>query len=331
MNKIFTHYLRSKTIESSHKVKCKLVDGNGKTIFSTQNDNDLIYPRSSIKIFQAIPFLLSKSLTKYNLNSKHIALACSSQRGESFHLKELRYWKKIIGINYKDLKCGLHLPLNKKAEKKFIESKESLNQLYNNCAGKHLGMITGCLSKNYPIDNYLSFNHPYQIEIRKIFNKFTESKITRINYGVDGCSAPQYSFKIKHISKALNNLIKSYNKKFHYNKEVKLLINSILKNPKYIGGSDSLDSKIMQITNKKIFCKGGAEGVFLFGQLEKGTTGVLKVEDGNERALGPVLLYLLSKYEIINQNEIKMINKFINLELINHAKVKVGDIKIELR
>ena len=51
------------------------------------------------------------------------------------------------------------------------------------------------------------------------------------------------------------NLIKSYYGKFDYSFEVKYLINCILNNPKYIGGTDSLDSRIMSISNKKVFCK----------------------------------------------------------------------------
>ena len=41
-------------------------------------------------------------------------------------------------------------------------------------------------------------------------------------------------------------------------------MDSILENPNYIGGTDSLDSAIIKISKKKIFCKGGAEGVFFF-------------------------------------------------------------------
>ena len=66
---------------------------------------------------------------------------------------------------------------------------------------------------------------------------------------------------------------------------IQTIINAILANPKFIGGSNNLDSNLIKISNKKIFCKGGAEGVFLFVHLKKGIFGILKVIDGNERAL----------------------------------------------
>ena len=114
------------------------------------------------------------------------------------------------------------------------------------------------------INNYLDFDHPHQINIRNIFSKFTEEKILIKNYGIDGCSAPQYSFKIKQLGKALSNLYKSYNSKFEYSFNIKIMIDSILKNPLFIGGSKNLDSNLIKISNGSIFCKGGAEGVFLF-------------------------------------------------------------------
>ena len=150
---------------------------------------------------------------------------------------------------------------------------------YNNCSGKHLAMLTSCMANKYKIEKYLDFNHPHQREIREVFNKFTESKLTKKNFSLDGCSAPQYSFQIKSISKALNNLIKSYNNEFVYTMPIRLLINSILKNPSYIGGTTSFDSQIIDASKSKIFCKHGAEGVFLFVHFKKGVSGVVKVTD----------------------------------------------------
>ena len=49
------------------------------------------------------------------------------------------------------------------------------------------------------------------------------------NYGVDGCSAPQYAFKIKQLGKALSNLYKSYNwLSLNILLKIKIMIDSIL-------------------------------------------------------------------------------------------------------
>ena len=220
MAKIHVDFIRGKRIESTHHIKALVTNADGKILLSTNNDNDFFFPRSSIKIFQAIPFAMSGAIKKYKLNSKHIALSCASHKGEKFHISELQKWISKINLKTKNLQCGVHGPLDKTASEKIIYSRKKFNELHNNCAGKHLAMLTSCIANNHNIANYLDYNHPHQKDIRKIFNKFTATKLSKKNFSLDGCSAPQYSFKIKSISRALNNLIKSYKYNLEYTEAV---------------------------------------------------------------------------------------------------------------
>ena len=86
MAKFLVDFIRGKKVESTHIVKALITDNDGKILLSTNNDNDFFFPRSSIKIFQAIPFAMSGAFKKYKLNSKHISLSCSSHTGEKFHI-----------------------------------------------------------------------------------------------------------------------------------------------------------------------------------------------------------------------------------------------------
>ena len=120
MSKINTFIYRGNLIESSHQIKCYIGSIKNEKLFSTNNENDLIYPRSSIKIFQGIPFANSKSINFYKLNKKQIALSCSSHCGENYHIKELEKWLKKTKLKPLNLKCGVHSPLDKQSsEKKF--------------------------------------------------------------------------------------------------------------------------------------------------------------------------------------------------------------------
>ena len=141
MARIHVELIRGKEIESTHQVKVLVTNVNGKTLLSTNNDNEFFYPRSSIKIFQAIPFAMSGAAKKYKLNGKQIALACASHKGEGFHIRELEKWISKINLKTNNLQCGIHGPLDKKASEKIIYSRKKFNELHNNCAGKHLGML----------------------------------------------------------------------------------------------------------------------------------------------------------------------------------------------
>jgi len=331
MSKLTTFVTRGNIIESIHGVKCVVQNFNYKIIFTTGHELDLVYPRSAIKIFQAIPFIQSEAHKKYKLSKKEIAISCSSHCGEKQHMIVLNSWIKKIKINNNSLKCGIHNPLNLDSSNKLLSSGKKPNQLHNNCAGKHLGMISGCLSNKMDIKNYLDFNHPYQKLIRNSLENITKYKITKKQVGIDGCSAPQYAFPLQNLSTSMVNLIKNYMGNEDFSTSIKLLLDSILKYPQLIGGSKKFDSELMRITKGKIFSKGGAEGVLLFAHKEKKIGGVIKIIDGNERALPSATTEIFKKLSLVTKNEQQKLSDWNNQQIYNHAKIKVGRIYSQLK
>lgn len=330
MNNITTTFYRNKIKESIHNTKCVISSIDEEIIYTTKNENDYIYPRSSIKIFQAIPFVFSNAIKYYNLNPRQIAMSCASHNAENFHIRELKDWLKKTNIKKNYLKCGVHNPLDSSSSEKLLLSGNKPNQIHNNCAGKHLAMLSSCKINRYNLNNYVDLSHPHQVQIRKVFSEFAENKIFKFQYGIDGCSAPQYAFKIVELLNSLKNILRSLSGKFDYEKEITLLINSISNNPYYIGGSKNLDSNLIKITKGDMFCKGGAEGVFLFAHIKKGLCGVFKVVDGNQRALPSAVFELFKKFNILNKDEQEKYLTYYDPNLYNHAKIKVGTTKTEI-
>ena len=70
MVSLYVNVYRNRLVESKHQVISSVKDIDGNIIFSTHNENELVYPRSSIKIFQALPFINSNAHIKYKLNEK---------------------------------------------------------------------------------------------------------------------------------------------------------------------------------------------------------------------------------------------------------------------
>ena len=68
MVRIHVDFIRGKEIESTHQVKALVTNIDGRILLSTNNDNDYFFPRSSIKVFQAIPLAMSGAVKKYKLN-----------------------------------------------------------------------------------------------------------------------------------------------------------------------------------------------------------------------------------------------------------------------
>ena len=331
MTKIYTHIIRGKVVESTHESKCLVMDYNYKTIFSTKNESDLIYPRSAIKIFQAIPFIKSKAYTKFKLTNKHIAISCSSHCGEMEHIKVLKDWSKKTKISKNLMKCGIHNPLNLESANQLLLSGNKANQFHNNCAGKHMAMLSGCLAYNMDVNTYIKMNHPYQKIIRKCLEHFTETKITKIHKAIDGCSAPQYAFPLKNISKAMINLIKNFKEEKKYSNEIQILLNAIQKYPSLTGSKSIYQCELMAATHGKIFAKNGAEGILLFAHKEKGIGGIIKVNDGNQRALPSIANEIFKRLKILSQNELKKLSKWSNEKIRNHNSKIVGEIYTEIK
>ena len=65
----------------------------------------------------------------------------------------LKEWVKKINIRIEDIKCGVHNPLDSKSTEKLFLSGNRPYQLYNNCAGKHLAMLTTCKLNKFSINN----------------------------------------------------------------------------------------------------------------------------------------------------------------------------------
>lgn len=322
---------RNKLIESRHQIIGIIKDAHNNILLSTNNADDLIFPRSSIKIFQAIPFINSKAHIKFNLNNKNIALACSSHHGENQHLKVLNKWINKIEINIKDLKCGIHNPINLLSSNNLFSNGQKPTQLHNNCAGKHLAMISGCMAHSMNHNNYIDFDHPYQKLIRTSLENFMGSTIRKKCIGTDGCNAPQYAFSLNNLANSMIKLTKEKERNNEYSKAINVILLSIKKHPELIGGQNSFDSNVIKITKGRLFCKVGAEGVLLFADLSKKIGGAIKVLDGNMRARPSIAMKIFSKLNLISKKEQKLLDQWIIEKIYNHANKLTGKIIAEIK
>ncbi|RYZ84035.1 MAG: asparaginase, partial [Proteobacteria bacterium] len=78
--------LRGAVVESQHRVLAVVLDEKGGTVMSWGNTEYLTYPRSAIKMLQALPLIESGAAEHFKLQNKHICLACASHRGQKEHL-----------------------------------------------------------------------------------------------------------------------------------------------------------------------------------------------------------------------------------------------------
>jgi L-asparaginase II len=96
--------------------------------------------------------------------------------------------------------------------------------------------------------------------------------------------------------------------------------------PEMISGSREFCAELMNVTKGKLIEKIGAEAVYCLG-IKKGSLGAcVKIADGGERAVYPVVIQLLLELRVLDKDEYEGLKRWHHIGLMNNLKEHVGDI-----
>ena len=107
------------------------------------------------------------------------------------------------------------------------------------------------------------------------------------------------------------------------------MIEAILSCPEMIAGDGRVCTDIMRALGKKVFAKTGAEGGYAMSLMEKGWGVAIKIEDGNNRAMQPVIIETLKQLEILTRKEEDKLQPYHHPVIKNHRKEIVGSIEAQ--
>ena len=85
-NPTLVHALRGGIVESFHRGAVAVVDADGAVHTQWGDIHRPIFPRSAVKVLQALPLVLSGAADELQLSDAELALACSSHNGEPEHV-----------------------------------------------------------------------------------------------------------------------------------------------------------------------------------------------------------------------------------------------------
>ncbi len=305
MDNIILKYTRNSFTEKMYLGQVIAIDKNKNKIFEFNNDNEPIIFRSAQKPFQAFSVLQTNAYKMFGFDDKMLAVCCGSHVGDEKNIEQVKKILKSINLSEKELLCPKAIPLCKKTNKK--------KKIYNNCSGKHAGMLTVCQAKNFSLENYNMLSHPLQKDIIKNTLAFCEYK--KENVAFDGCGVPVLAIPVINMAKGLLNL----------NEDTlgKKLINSVLKNPDIFGGKNRLDSEIIKISKGKIFAKVGAEGLCILLNTKKEEALVLKIFADDMYARAVLAGKLLYNLEWFNLEEYKKLKQLYPQNIDNNRRIEI--------
>ncbi len=186
---------RGSSVESIHRAHASICNKKGRVLMKSGSIEYETFIRSALKPFQALPFVTSGTLEKYNLDIKNLALACGSHSGSAEHARTAFKLLWNADIDIKELKCPT--PQNK-------ESK-----LQHNCSGKHSAFLATCKKMNWDLDSYLMGHHPLQKEIFRRVSELLKIPAEELIAERDDCGAPTLLLRLSQMAVLYAHLSRS--------------------------------------------------------------------------------------------------------------------------
>ena len=319
--------LRSNVLESSHRGDLAVVTSKGETLYEVGNSDRLTFFRSASKPFQMIAALEAGIAEAFRLDLKEIAICLSSHSGEKEHVELLKSMMEKVGIEEKELTCGIHDPINKEAASELTALGQKPSKLHCNCSGKHIALIAAAKAMEATMDGYHEKDHEIQRKIDKVVAEFSGVRPVDLIKAYDGCGLPVHAVPLKNIAQAFANLSDLNFSEGKYKKSQNYISSAMTMYPEMVAGKGRLDTELMKAFGDRLIGKIGAEGVYCVSLLGKSVGVALKIEDGNSRAVGPVILEALLQMKVIEKEEIERLKGFWKPALLNHNGEHVGVIK----
>lgn len=315
---------RGEQIESSHTVHVFICDDKGHEIESHGNPEHLTFPRSAIKMLQAVSFVESGALEKYQLTEPMIALASASHHGEKIHVQLVSDWMQKIQVDVSIFHCGPHYPYSEKAAHEMIRQSEKPQPVHNNCSGKHLGIVSTCLALNQDPQGYYRHDHFAQVRLRKSLSSLMDLDFDKAPWGVDGCGIPTYAVPLKSLAVGLSHFFRSEGA---HSSALQRIFKSCFAHPEFVSGTGAFPLQLYRKSEGKAFIKSGAEGTYCGLLPEKGISFAIKTLDGNDRASRMVAAQIFARegaFSSLSEGEVK---EFTEPVVKNTRNEVVGTLK----
>ena len=319
--------LRGDVVESVHRVHVAIAHADQGLIASAGNPAHKSFVRSSIKMFQALPFVEAGGVERFDLTGEELALCAASHGGEPFHVAAARSILQKANLTDAALACGPHLPLHEPTANAMLCAGETAGRIHNNCSGKHAGMLAHCVQQQWTTNGYQKAMHPMQQRVLTTLTRWMRIDAEDVESGIDGCGLPTFAIVLDAVAEGCARFSAAVQAG---DPAPAAIFNAMVAHPEYVAGTDRLDTDLMRAAGTRLFAKVGAEGFYTAGIPSMKLGVAIKVEDGNKRAAEPAILAVLRHIDAIGAAETKRLEKYARPTLLNTRNEVVGHVRTTL-
>lgn len=325
-NPIVVEVTRGGVVESLHRGAYVIANANGDVAASAGDIERPVFPRSAIKIFQALPLVESGAADELGFTPAELALACASHGGEPRHVAAAASMLHKAGFNCGDLECGAHWPMYEQAARDLGASGANPDALHNNCSGKHAGMLA--LAKHLGVDQhgYVDRDHRVQCEVAKLLGDVCACDLEAASCGIDGCSVPTWAIPLHNLAMGFARLATPASLAGARANAATRLFKACSAAPYMVAGTGRFCTGLMNAV-PAAFVKTGAEGVYCGAVPRAGLGIALKCDDGGTRAAEVSMAAILSRLPVFSDNERQALEGFAYQRVENRRGLHVGDVR----
>ena len=314
---------RGPFVESQHMGHAVICDGSGGVVEAWGDPDAVVLPRSSAKMIQALPLVMSGAAEAFGIGPARLALACASHQGAPMHVRAVNAWLDELGLGDDDLICGTEASRDKDLRFQMIRDGDSPCRVHNNCSGKHSGFLT--LTKHLGASSdYVDPAHPVQKSVRDAFEEVTGA--TSPGFGIDGCSAPNFATSMLGMARAMAFFASAGQRSDTMSEAAQQLVGGMIAYPELVAGDTRACTHLMRAAKEPLALKTGAEGYFVAILPQRGWGISLKIVDGATRASNSAIAALLVRIGVLDAENPEVI-RLLNPPVKNWDGLVTGEIR----
>ncbi len=335
MNPTLVEVLRGGHVESHHTGAVAVLDADGAVLAALGDIDRPVFPRSAVKVLQALPLVASGAADRFQLSDAELALACASHGGEPLHASTAAAMLAKAGLDSACLECGTHWPYNEQASRALAAAGGEPSALHNNCSGKHAGFL--CLAcelagpaaeRRQFAKGYLQPEHAVMREVTAALEATTGASLADAPRGIDGCSIPAYAIPLRRLALAFARVGSGVGLSAEHAHAAKRLRQAVAREPFMVAGTGRLDTRVMQRLGERVFMKVGAEGMYCAALPERGLGVAIKTDDGNNaRAAEVAVAAVIEACLPLAGEDAAFLRGFSDCTLRNWNAIPVGSLR----
>jgi L-asparaginase II len=322
--------LRGAIAESRHRIEAAVCDPAGRCLAGTPGFDDVTTFRSAAKPFQLLPLVERGHAGRWQLTDEELAVMAGSHTGSAYHVGLVRGILSRLELSERHLACGYHDPPDPESHAWLFAHPEARSAVYNNCSGKHAGMLALARAEGWPIEGYEHAAHPVQRLMRQTVAEVCGMHPETVEIAVDGCGVSVFGMPLAAMARGYAAFAAARPESDARGRALDRIRGAMLRFPQAVGGKGRFSTALMEAGQGRWVAKGGAEGLECAGIPARGLGLALKCEDGQSRGVAPALIALLSHLGEIQPGDRERMREMRRPVIRNHAGIEVGALEATL-